>query len=288
MAARFALGALGCASSIARRDMGERNEKLVVSGATERMVPPSMRVTPNDGKFSRSNVGFPFYSADRRAENPNSDVDCRFAPLFKSADAIAAMDDDGERVLRRFALKWCVYLHLRSCYREIAPGPKNTMARPTNQVEVIDLVNSDDDDEDFQAQLKAAIDASKLDTQSGSSATKSSLDPPTGSRGPLSTFLSERMQMEKERLSRQKRLHPEILEDANSAHHDIATKQPRLSRTAATSSAVSTEFVFTDESQLFLHGELRQTAVQHSHPRKDGKPTFRLTDVLGKVRSAFI
>jgi tyrosyl-DNA phosphodiesterase-1 len=184
---------------------------------------------------------------------------------------------------------WCMYINSRSRRRAIALSLKeNTRSatRPTNQAEVIDLVDSDND-EDFQAQLRAATEASKLDTPFASPTTEPSLDPQSG---PPSTFLSQRVQLEKERLARQKRLHPGILGDGYSAQDEIVTKQPRLSPTgfAAISPTVSGGSTVTDETQLFFRGELRQTAVQHAHPRKDGKPTFRLTDVLGKVSSVFI
>ncbi|KAI6134262.1 tyrosyl-DNA phosphodiesterase I [Pisolithus croceorrhizus] len=39
--------------------------------------------------------------------------------------------------------------------------------------------------------------------------------------------------------------------------------------------------------QLFWDGELRPTATLHSIPRQDGKPTFKLTEVLGPSQIAF-
>ncbi|KAG6877299.1 hypothetical protein C0992_010317 [Termitomyces sp. T32_za158] len=120
----------------------------------------------------------------------------------------------------------------------------------------------------------------------------------------LSEFLLERAQMERERLARQKRLRPSTSTATNNEDDEKdeelrgpPTKRQQISRSCGvrvgndcTSSSsqrgveapqqVSANVSTID--QLFWNGELRQTATQHGEPRKDEKPTFRLTEVLGK------
>ncbi|KAG6867719.1 hypothetical protein C0993_011965 [Termitomyces sp. T159_Od127] len=120
----------------------------------------------------------------------------------------------------------------------------------------------------------------------------------------LSEFLLQRAQMERERLARQKRLRPDAITtiDNEDDEDDEELQGPptkrqhishscgvRVSNDDASSSSqrgveaprqASANVSAIDE--LFWNGELRQTATQHGEPRKDGKPTFRLTEVLGK------
>ena len=112
--------------------------------------------------------------------------------------------------------------------------------------------------------------------------------------------------MEKERLERLKRVRGQ--EAVDGGHRSTTAKRQRISssevqaddRTNTTGSASSSS-VYAGSSassreatiarlpiptseQLFWDGELRPTANKHSLPREDGKPTFRLTEVLGSVR----
>ncbi|KAG6862098.1 hypothetical protein C0995_005908, partial [Termitomyces sp. Mi166 len=132
-----------------------------------------------------------------------------------------------------------------------------------------------------------------------------STQPPTNSSGTgPSSFLSERAQMEKERLARQKRLRPDTSttsngddEDEDDELREPPAKRQQISRSygvraddnsASSSNQRGVEMPrqapasVSTIDQLFWNGELRQTATQHGEPRKDGKPTFRLTEILGK------
>lgn len=180
--------------------------------------------------------------------------------------------------------------------RAIALSLQELGSEPT----VIDLTNDDDDDDGdneearFQAELKRAIDASEAESSSSSQIvdanviTVNSQPKPSG----VSAFLLERAQLERERRERQKRLRPEVsLDDRDDGlgAGEPPAKMPHLSssfevrddgRTRSSESSTSTNIPTID--QLFWDGELRQTATQYAEPRKDGRPTFRLTDVLGK------
>jgi hypothetical protein len=57
---------------------------------------------------------------------------------------------------------------------------------------------------------------------------------------------------------------------------------PVQSSSSAAAVSQSTTNVETAD-QLFWDGEVRPIANKHSYPRKDGKPTFRLTEILGKA-----
>ena len=120
----------------------------------------------------------------------------------------------------------------------------------------------------------------------------------------ISAFLSERAQLEKERRERQKRMRSQAgLQDSeeefeerrpSKRQHFSSSLRGRTNdvfdlRSSVTSynssrhSSVPVQ-VTEDEEQLFVEGELRQTATQHAEPRRDGLPTFRLTQILGKVQ----
>ncbi|KAG5640711.1 hypothetical protein DXG03_007468 [Asterophora parasitica] len=126
-----------------------------------------------------------------------------------------------------------------------------------------------------------------------------------------SAFLSERAQLEKERRERQKRLRPDsgfdtsFGGDDDEEENETRTVEPPAKRQHLSSSqGVRTNNgrnAFSSYSQrggpsksqgppqaniptieqVFWDGELRQTATQHADPRKDGRPTFRLSDILG-------
>jgi tyrosyl-DNA phosphodiesterase 1 len=123
-----------------------------------------------------------------------------------------------------------------------------------------------------------------------------------------STFLSERAQLEKERRERQKRLRPEAILDNNDLDdesdedavvRDPPAKRQHLSsssrvrtvnpstRPTSSSSTASTSANMATIDRVFWDGEFRQTATRHAEPRKDGRPTFRITEVLGPVSLKF-
>lgn len=155
----------------------------------------------------------------------------------------------------------------------------------------MDLISDDDDERDN----KSAIQASRHEASVAEHSSKS--DSPF-----ISTFLSERAQLEKERRERQKRLRPQSgLQDSEGESEERPSKRHHFSssvRTRTDSLPGSRSFTASsdsprqsptppvpqaDEEELFFDGELRQTASQHGEPRNDGCPTFRLTQILGKV-----
>ena len=174
---------------------------------------------------------------------------------------------------------------------------------------MIDLA-SDSEEEDneearFQEELKHVLEASK--TESSSTPTdvaRSSINnvqitnqPPSQSESVVSSFLSERAQMEKERRERQKRLRPQESSSSVSAQDDDDSEEPPAKRHQVSSSNTSfkrsniphdssskTPLELPTIEQVFWNGELRQTATQNAEPRKDGQATIRLTEVLGKVK----
>ncbi|KIY69520.1 phospholipase D/nuclease [Cylindrobasidium torrendii FP15055 ss-10] len=91
------------------------------------------------------------------------------------------------------------------------------------------------------------------------------------------SFLSERAQMEKERRERvrQRRLAQGLKDEEEEPDKgdeaEVAAPPPKR---ATPSSSKPTD-------PLFFEGELRPTAVSGGEPRLDGKPTFRLSEVLG-------
>ncbi|KAI0820137.1 phospholipase D/nuclease [Trametes gibbosa] len=192
---------------------------------------------------------------------------------------------------------------------------------------VIDVDADDDHDEEarFQAELQQAIEASirergeaKQASRSVTQAsTKDSMTPAASSSA--ASFLSERAQLERERLARQKRLRPEIYSgtDQNAGQSDgdieellhdpkrqrvssssgVGTRRANASRsilssTATTSTAAPSRAAgpsskkpppqsgVTAARNLFFDGELRQTANKHVDPLKDRRPVFRLSEIL--------
>ena len=106
-----------------------------------------------------------------------------------------------------------------------------------------------------------------------------------------SAFLSERAQLEQERLARLKRLRG----DSEDVHRAAPPPQKRPTTTtcAPASQDGPKRKEAADDSEtaaeVFWDGELRQTANKHVEPRRngeDGKPVFRLSQIIGDVRSA--
>jgi tyrosyl-DNA phosphodiesterase 1 len=171
------------------------------------------------------------------------------------------------------------------------------------------------DEEEFQRQISQALEASKLDSAKAStSATKESTPAsiPDASEpahsGPLNNFLRERAQLEKERLQRQKRLLKDTSFEVIPTDDDddeVAVVEPKAKRphrsdesnsiSVASGSGSGTKTATTSTSNsthgpFFWDGEYRPTANMHSQPRKDGKLTFRISEIIGEVRglSSFI
>ena len=185
-------------------------------------------------------------------------------------------------------------------HRAIALSLLETSKKPT-------LINLDSEDEDieearFQEELKHVLEASKTESSSAptdvarSSIGNSQITNQSLSQPVVSSFLSERAQLEKERRERQKRLRPPASSSSAAAPDDDDLEEPPAKRHQVScsnlsfkrsdiphdsSSKMSLELPTIE--QVFWNGELRQTATQGAEPRKDGQATIRLTDVLGKV-----
>ncbi|KIK61610.1 hypothetical protein GYMLUDRAFT_42622 [Collybiopsis luxurians FD-317 M1] len=158
----------------------------------------------------------------------------------------------------------------------------------------------DDGETLFQDQLRQAIEASRVGAESQVESTSKVSDPNPPpvhqSTATSSSFLSERAQLEKERLERQKRYRQAMglptnddesqteSEDEEDAEVPSAKKQRRLSSSKSTSNhQTSVPGVKSESIQdpFFWDGEWRPTATRGVEPRKDGKPTFRLSEILG-------
>ncbi|TFK36150.1 tyrosyl-DNA phosphodiesterase-domain-containing protein [Crucibulum laeve] len=190
--------------------------------------------------------------------------------------------------------------------------------RKTEVITIDDSDEESDDDARFQAELKRALEASRAEeVRKPEASTSKPQVPPLPkpqpaeilqSQHPASVFLSERAQLEKERRERQKRLRKQAgLDDdedqpksnANGADDDEDDIDKPPAKRQHFSSSSNSRTAYADKrgvsssgtassskptrEQLFWDGECRQTAAMHAEPRKDGKPTFRLTDILGKT-----
>ncbi|KAF8841337.1 phospholipase D/nuclease [Paxillus ammoniavirescens] len=180
-----------------------------------------------------------------------------------------------------------------------------------------DVVPVDVPDEEarFQAELQRTIEASKAGTDAHrspaqvpkSTNTSESQASQSGTSTPSSSvpFLSERAQLEKERLERLKRLRsesddreagleksqpPPVKRQHLSSAHERTDR--RINQFPSTMSSSSSSASLEEKpkgktsntsvtGQLFWDGELRPTANRHSQPREDGRATFRLTEILG-------
>ena len=184
------------------------------------------------------------------------------------------------------------------------------------------LLGDEDDDERFRADLASAIAASKATAPPKNfvapltfkSASNQAIVP--AAAGPSRTAtqpryavlnalertapLAHRPVLDLERLERLKRRRGdrEELRGAEPPH----PKRPTLFRTTKCAPAsrdnpkqkvkeeVKEEVFDLGEAEVFWDGELRQNANMHVKPRRhgeDGKPTFRLTAIIGDVRPAF-
>ncbi|PPQ68438.1 hypothetical protein CVT25_007831 [Psilocybe cyanescens] len=182
--------------------------------------------------------------------------------------------------------------------RAIALSLQETTRKPA----LVNLDSGEDEDTEearFQQELNEALKASQNQTipsQPSSQPMAGSSSRPNISSDltPVSTFLSERAQLERERRERQKRLRPpspdapasedysEEEEPPAKRHQVYPSSQSNVRSNIPGVSSFRTSNSVPTIEQLFWNGELRQTATQSAEPRKDGKPTFRLTEVLGK------
>ncbi|KAL1748877.1 tyrosyl-DNA phosphodiesterase-domain-containing protein [Schizophyllum fasciatum] len=168
------------------------------------------------------------------------------------------------------------------------------------------VIDDDDDEPDeeakFQQEMQRAIEASKADSASRkpdslAASTSQTPEPPASAMKDLHiepaparpAWLSERAKLEEERIARQKKRRRDQGqksddEDSSSSVHEPIAKRQRP--TPPTQPAPSPSMASSEE--LFWEGAYRPIATKHCMPRKDGKPTFKLTQVIGdKSQLAF-
>ncbi|KIY46453.1 phospholipase D/nuclease [Fistulina hepatica ATCC 64428] len=151
-----------------------------------------------------------------------------------------------------------------------------SMQEQVQRNNVIDLTGDGDEDvsveRKFQEDVRKAVALSKADSQNSVSA-------PSQSRASArpSLFLAERAKMEEERRERQRKRRRDA--GLNSDPEETGSVK-RQNRTRSPSAKPSSSAV--DTSDVFYNGSWRPTATRFSTPRRDGKATFRFTDVLGK------
>jgi hypothetical protein len=172
-------------------------------------------------------------------------------------------------------------------------------------------------EEQFQADLQRALQESQPQPQSQSSTTPPQHLPSTEAVNVSpepNKFLSERAQLEKERLARQKRLRGDTDDcnssrgptpststaDSESDNDDLrkpppkrrhlaippqnrAPQQSKSKESANVINRASKPGASAEQPRMFWKGEIRQTANMHVDPKKDVKPTFRLSHIIGEV-----
>ena len=164
---------------------------------------------------------------------------------------------------------------------------------------VLCIDDEDDEEARFQADLARAIAASKVNASPTTSvASLSSGASPDPGNAPFtasavashasSSFLADRAQLEQQRLARLKRLRGE----SDSQSMMPPSKRRGLSRetscrpTSEVGPSRKEKDTADQEAEVFWDGELRQTANMHVdavHNGMDGKPVFRLSQIIGDV-----
>lgn len=169
--------------------------------------------------------------------------------------------------------------------QDVPQPPSGHSATVTATVPAIDH-DIDDGYEDLTAEeiyedeMKKAMEASlRKDNEPGPSA------PPQ-----TNPFLSERAKLEQERLQRQKRLRAESSSAGVDVEMPAAKRQqqhslpskagPSTSRPIAGPSTAAKDV----SDGMFWGGIFRPISNMYSVPRRDGKATFKFTDILGPVR----
>ena len=203
--------------------------------------------------------------------------------------------------------------------REV-PSPQPVLAVSDSYLSralALSLEDSTTEDQ-FQADLQRALEESQSQPQFTPQPIPQTAMASTSANP--NSFLSERAQLERERLARQKRLRGGG-DDRNSSRgptpststadsegyesddlgKPAAKRQhlatPQQSRTLRQSKSKQSASVIggsskpnassnasTNQPQMFWRGEVRQTANMHVDPKKDVKPTFRLSEIIGEVR----
>lgn len=180
----------------------------------------------------------------------------------------------------------------------------------------------DDEEAQFREQLRLAMEASKAETEasqrqpkfrggasntttSKSTARELEASEPSSSSGTPTAWLSERAQMERERLARLKRMRGESVDEGPSTRTSEGSdarsgasgggepprkrQAPEMRRDSSANNtrASSSRAGGGNQGELFWDGEVRQTKNKHVDAGKngeDGKPVFGLTSAIGNVR----
>src|SRR4051812_21571918 len=157
-----------------------------------------------------------------------------------------------------------------------ATKPPPSLAQERSVIEV-----NDDSDEEFQTQLRLALEASKIEAASNTQPGRPVAYPQTSSGSTLTGMLtlSERAQLEKERLERQKRFRAEPATTSDDDEDELLTKRQRTPSSSTTradrhSPSTSSHIATTSNTsgtstvdQVFWDGELRQTANKYADHR---------------------
>ena len=184
----------------------------------------------------------------------------------------------------------------------------------------------DDQEARFQEELRRAIEASANESHPSTSRVpplhtqtsargQNETQPGAGSSSAASPFLSERAELERARLERQKRLrsvdddgdddsrggagssgyagapsrkrqHTTTSSQSSSREESLRSSSAASTSTAAATSTSSARGKAKAEEGLFWDGEIRQTANKHVERGKngeDGNPVWRLSEIIGDV-----
>ncbi|KAG1744560.1 tyrosyl-DNA phosphodiesterase-domain-containing protein [Suillus paluster] len=143
--------------------------------------------------------------------------------------------------------------------------------------------SEDDDDHDFQSELQQAIEASKAETLRSTTQSVHDSEPPSQSSRstPAASFLSERAQMERERLERLKRVRGQDADDGgpSSKRQHVSSSEIRANGRANNPALLNPLYQLLSKCSGMANYAQQPTSIPE--PRQDGKPTFRLTEVLG-------
>lgn len=222
----------------------------------------------------------------------------------------------------RTILTYAIIRAIAMSLQDTGRGPKRA-ANP----EVIDLSEDaeeeeviDDEEARFQAEIQRAIEQSKREAKSTTGKPSPGSATPTATattEAPATAFLSERAQLEKERLERLKRQRPDlhresttvVVDDdsddeqeqargakrqhlssshtgayrANTHASSSSSSQGTTAAASARARPVAGSSSSSSTQNIFWKGELRQTANKHVDPQKDKRPVFRLTEIISPV-----
>jgi tyrosyl-DNA phosphodiesterase-1 len=109
-----------------------------------------------------------------------------------------------------------------------------------------------------------------------------------------SSFLTERAQLEQQRLARLKRLHdgPDPQTPPPPSKRPAPSREPSCPPASEAGSSRRRGKEAVDEGvETFWDGELRQTANKHvelGHNGENGRPVFRLSQIIGDVSRFFL